>query len=57
MGGGKGSGMMGSYGVCREGGRVLGVHPVGGYGGFFLSGGESVQGRVIFTFLLAGLVH
>jgi len=57
MGGGNGSGSMDSCGVCREGGCVLGSHPVGGYGGCLLSGGEGVQGRVIFTFLLIELVH
>jgi len=49
--------MMSSCGVCREGGRVLGGRLVGGYGGRLLSGGESVRGRIIFTFLLTELVY
>jgi len=30
---------------------------IGGYGGCLLSVGESMRGRIIFTFLLAGLVY
>jgi len=57
MGGGKSGFMMSSCGVCWEGGHVVGGRPMGGYGGCMMSGGESVRGRIIFTFLLIGLVH
>jgi len=57
MGGGKRSGRVDSCGLGWEGGWVLGSRSVGECGGCLLSGGESVLGRVIFTFLLAGLVH
>ena len=43
-------------GRARTGGVCWGSL-VGEYSGCLLSGGESVRGRVIFTFLLAGLVH
>ena len=57
MGGGKGSDRMDSCGLYREGGWVLRSCPMGGYGECLLSGGESVRGRVMFTFLIAGLVY
>jgi len=56
MGGGKGAGRVGCCGVSRHGGWMMDVCVVGRDDGCLLSGGESVQGGVIFTFFLAGLV-
>jgi len=57
MGGRKGNDMVDSCGLCEDVGWMLGGRTVGEHGGCLLSGGESVWGVVVFTFLLAILVH
>ena len=56
MGGGKGGSRVGCGGVPGDGGWMMGVCVVGRDDGCWLGGGESMRGRVIFTFFLAGLV-
>jgi len=56
MSGGKGGSRVGTSGVFGDGGWMMDVCVVSGDDGCLLSGGESVQGGIIFTFFLARLV-
>jgi len=57
MSGGKGGNRVIGCMLCKDGGWVMGGCVVRGDDGCLLNGGESMWGRLVFTFFFTGLVY